>query len=242
MRLLQSKTWDVVVVEDDEAVAAVSCRVVSRQPRFRVVGRAATYPEAVSLIATTKPDLVLLDLGLPGRNGVELLRLIRGEGSGIEAIVVTAHSTPGIVRVCMQLGAVDYLVKPFWPERLEAALEAFADRAASLEGQRALDQETVDRVRRGAAPAGTARGIKRERLDEIGRLLESKQEMTAEEVAQEIGMARVTARRYLEQLVALGRCTVESIPEGSGRPRKTYARRPPASVGRGRSKSPSLST
>ena len=216
--------WRVLVVEDDETVAAVHCRFVSRQPGFQVIGRAATGTEAMQLVARLRPHLVLLDLGLPGQNGVELLRALRSSSAPVEVIVVTAHATPGIVQVCMQLGAVDYLVKPFWPGRLADALAAFTSRMGALRHRRTLDQDEIDRLRTGRSEPAHAGGptIKRQRLAEVRDVLTANRVMTADEVGAATGMARVTARRYLEHLVSLGQCTVDTVPHGPGRPRKAY--------------------
>lgn len=217
--------WRVLVVEDDVAVAAVHCRFTAMQPGFRVVGRAGTAPEAQQLIASTQPDLVLLDLELPGPSGLALLRNLRGEKKTTEVIVITAHARPDVVRSSMQLGAVDYLVKPFWPERLAEALALFTQRMERLRQPGALDQQAIDRLRGngdvGAGRAG-ATNIRSERLGDVRKALVSGVPMTAEEVAAETGMARVTARRYLEHLVSLGQCTVDAVSLRPGRPAKTY--------------------
>lgn len=214
-----------LVVEDDRSIAGVHCRFVSRQRGFQVVGVALTVPDAREMIANLRPDLLLLDLALRGGSGLELLRELRASGSPLDVIVVTAHSTPELVRRSMQLGVLDYLVKPFWPERLAEALTGLSARNHQLAGARPLDQETIDRVRNGGSRAGEqlASGIRRDRLDAVRAELDRRaRSLTAEEVAQATGIARVTARRYLEHLVALGVCTVDSHPNGPGRPRKAY--------------------
>jgi response regulator of citrate/malate metabolism len=224
LHVSSSDLWRVLVVEDDEVIAAVHCRFVAQQPGFRLVGRAGTASEAEQLIATTQPDLVLLDLELPGPSGLALLRRMRLAKRTVEVIVITAHARSDVVRACMQLGAVDYLVKPFWPDRLADALHGFAARMDSLRGAAPMDQQAIDRIRTGA-DAGSAvasPNIRRDRLHQVRHALEGGAPMTAEEVAQATGIARVTARRYLEHLVSQGQCTVDAVADGPGRPRKAY--------------------
>lgn len=218
-----SSPWRVVVVEDDQAVAAVHCRLVAKQPGFQVVGRAATASEAYVLMDTVQPDLVLLDLELPGPSGLALLRRVRAEKKETEAIVITAHARPDVVRTSMQLGAVDYLVKPFWPDRLVESLAKFAARMEGLRQARPLDQQEIDSVRAGSAGVPIApTNIRLNRLAEVRMALERDAPMTADDIAAETGMARVTARRYLEHLVSRGQCSVDSVVDGPGRPRKAY--------------------
>jgi two-component system response regulator DctR len=226
MSAVSSREWSVLVVEDDDAVAKVHCRFLSQQPRFKVVGRASTGGQARQLVTTLRPDLVLLDLGLPGRNGLDLLRDLRTHQHAVEVIVVTAHAAPAVVRASMQLGAVDYLVKPFWPRRLSDGLAVFLARMELLQQGSPMDQDTIDRLQRGADPEAVASGepssVRRERLAGVRRLLETRSPLTADDVAADMGMARVTARRYLEDMVARGQCTVDTYPDGPGRPRKSY--------------------
>lgn len=228
--------WRAVIVEDDEAVAAVHCRLVAKQPGFQVVGRAETASGGLRLVSTAQPHLVLLDLELPGPSGLAFLRQIRLEKRPVEAIVISAHARAEVVRTSMQLGAIDYLVKPFWPERLIGALATFVARMTSLRDNPALDQDAIDRMRSGGEAAGSAAvaNVRMDRLAEVRRALEGAPPMTADELAQRTGMARVTARRYLEHLVSRGQCTVDSVSTGPGRPRKTYRLWAEGPVGRRR--------
>jgi response regulator of citrate/malate metabolism len=224
MQAQSSQEWRVVVVEDDQAVASVHCRFVASQPGFQVVGRAETAAEAQRLIQTMQPDLLLLDLELSGPSGVALLRQLRASKFPTEVIVVTAHARGEVIRTCMQLGALDYLVKPFWLERLGEALDGFVSRMRTLPADRSLDQQEIDRARSGmdSALIGQTTNIRLDRLAAVRRVLQGGAPMTADEVAEATGMARVTARRYLEHLLSRRQCTVDAVAAGPGRPRKAY--------------------
>ncbi len=214
----------VLVIEDDPAVAAVHCRFISRQAGFVVAGRASTGEEAQRFVATGAPDLILLDLGIPAPNGVELLRQFRRGGRPVEVIVVTAHASPRAVQAAMQLGVVDYLVKPFWVARLGEALRAAEARILTARRGVALDQAAIDRLR-GTVAAGDpdADGVRQGRLESVREALAAAdQALTADDVAAATRIARVTARRYLEHLVSRGECTVDAVPNGPGRPSKAY--------------------
>jgi response regulator of citrate/malate metabolism len=149
---------------------------------------------------------------------------LRGASDPVEVIVITGHAEGATVRAAIQLGVVDYLVKPFWPARLTEALASYRNRMQLFESPR-LNQESVDCARAVAPesrPAGTGL-IRHRRLHQVQAAVAAKGgSVSADEIATLTGMARVTARRYLEHLVALGQCTVDQWPEGPGRPRKMY--------------------
>jgi len=223
--------WRVLVVEDDRTVASIHCRFVSRVPGFSVVGVARTAAEARRLVANLRPHLVLLDLGLPGESGVALLRGLRGAGHPVEVVAVTAAASPEVVRAVFQLGVIDYLVKPFRPERLGQALEAFDQHMGAFAGRR-MQQATVDALR--APGRRLPKDISEAGLDQVSRALAgSPDPLTAAEVSERVGLARSTTRRYLEFLVTLGRATVTPVPGGRGRPRNAYAAAGPGAIADG---------
>jgi response regulator of citrate/malate metabolism len=217
--------WRVLVVEDDRVVARLHCRFIARVPGFTAVGVATTAAQARDMVQTLHPDLLLLDIGLPGDDGVALLRSLRAAGNPIEAIVVTAATAAEVVRATVHLGAVDYLVKPFDQERLRKSLGLFQRRIGSL-ARAQLAQEEVDRICSDGPNAfrWLPRDLSTARLDEIRAILTgAERPATADAVAAQAGVARVTARRYLEYLVTIGQATMESVVVGPGRPRKTYS-------------------
>jgi response regulator of citrate/malate metabolism len=217
--------WRVLVVEDDPVVARLHCLFIARVSGFAPVGVASSAPRAYEMVRTLQPQLLLLDIGLPGQSGLVLLRRLRADAVPVEAVVVTAATATTTVHAAVQLGAVDYLVKPFDEERLRKSLRLFGRRMEMLEGQQ-LTQGEVDQLCSNGPNAlrWLPRTLSNSRLDEIRAALDRDgRQVTAEEVAAETGVARVTARRYLEYLVTIGQATVEPIVTGPGRPRHVYA-------------------
>jgi two-component system response regulator DctR len=176
------------------------------------------------MVATLRPDLLLLDIGLPGNDGIALLRRLRATGEQVEVIAVTAATASKTVRATVQLGVVDYLVKPFDQDRLRKSLGLFQRRMTMLAGAQ-LAQDEVDRICSDGPNAyrWLPRDLSGARLEEVREMLaRASAPTTAEQVAAGVGVARVTARRYLEYLVTIGQATVEPVADGPGRPRKTY--------------------
>ena len=215
--------WRTLIVEDAPAVADVHRRLVARVPGFVIVGGAATAAEARRQVALTRPHLMLLDLGLPDGSGLELLHALRLARDPVEVIAVTAARDAATVRESVHLGVVDYLVKPFAPERLRQALGLFAHRMHALrEGY--LAQAEVDRLCASGRRAARAlpRDLAQETLAEVRESLDGAGALSAAQVASLAGVSRVTARRYLEYLAAAGEVTIHSVADGPGRPVKSY--------------------
>jgi two-component system, CitB family, response regulator len=216
--------WRVVVVEDDRVVARLHCRFIAQVSGYSVAAVAASAAQAEEMVRVLRPDLLMLDIGLPGENGIVLLRRLRAAAEDVEVIAVTAATATATVHAAVQLGALDYLVKPFDQDRLRKSLRLFERRMSMLERAQ-LAQRDVDRICSEGPNVlrWLPRDVSGQRLDEIrGILSGARTGETAETVATQAGVARVTARRYLEYLVTIGQATMEPVVDGPGRPRKTY--------------------
>ena len=111
-----------ILVVDDDASLAEMLTIVLRQEGFgsRMVTRG---DEALEAFHAYRPDLVLLDLMLPGRDGIDVCKEIRAE-SGVPIVMLTAKSDTLDVVVGLESGADDYVVKPFKPKELVARIRA----------------------------------------------------------------------------------------------------------------------
>jgi two-component system response regulator MtrA len=117
----QSTKGRILVVDDDASLAEM-LTIVLRQEGFesRMVTRG---DEAVEAFRTYRPDLVLLDLMLPGKDGIDVCKEIRAE-SGVPIVMLTAKGDTVDVVVGLESGADDYVVKPFKPKELVARIRA----------------------------------------------------------------------------------------------------------------------
>jgi two-component system response regulator TctD len=116
-----------LLVEDEPELGATLARVLERRG-FQVAHRLSAA-EALASLEHELFDLVVLDLGLPGMDGLQLLQRLRGRGSTLPVLVLTARSGVGDRVAGLNAGADDYLAKPFDPDELEARLRALARRA-----------------------------------------------------------------------------------------------------------------
>ena len=120
----------VLVVDDEPAIVQVA-RDYLEHAGFTVV-TASDGPSAVALTTTRRPDLVVLDLGLPGLDGLDVTRAIRGR-SRVPIVMLTARAEESDKLVGLELGADDYVTKPFSPKELVARVRAVLRRAAGAD-------------------------------------------------------------------------------------------------------------
>jgi two-component system response regulator MtrA len=122
-----------VLVVDDDAALAEMLGIVLRGEGFEPVF-CADGERALAAFREAKPDLVLLDLMLPGRDGIDVCRAIRAE-SGTPIVMLTAKSDTIDIVVGLESGADDYVVKPFKPKELIARIRARIRRTDELPAQ-----------------------------------------------------------------------------------------------------------
>lgn len=217
-----------VLIVEDELVAAEAHRLyVERVPGFRVSGVVHTGADALRFLSSHPIDLVLLDLYLPDRHGLEVCRAMRAAGHRADVIAVTSARDLTIVRQAVSIGIVQYLLKPFAFAALRDKLERYAQfRTTMTESGEAGSQEDVDRALanlRGSGGVGLPKGLSAETLAAIVAALRNSAEgMSAAMVAGVVGASRVTARRYLEHLAESG--LVDRTPQygSAGRPELRY--------------------
>jgi response regulator of citrate/malate metabolism len=217
-----------LIVDDDFRVADVHRGYVERLEGFRVVGEAHTAGEALDSIQRLRPDLILLDLYLPDLPGLEVLRRIQAvQGNRPDVIIVTAARDVDSLRAAMQGGVIHYLVKPFSFRAFEEKLMRYAAVRGRLSQIAEADQVEVDRLfsllRTNPHESELPKGVSEETLRLILAVLSTAaSDLSATEIAQSAGVSRVTARRYLDELVRSGRVELTLRYGGPGRPEHRY--------------------
>ena len=116
-----------ILIVDDEPKIVTLARDYLERAGFTVAS-AADGAAAVAAFHSATPDLIVLDLGLPGRDGLDVTRLVRKE-SNVPIIILTARGEESDKLVGLELGADDYIVKPFSPKELVARVRAVLRRA-----------------------------------------------------------------------------------------------------------------
>jgi two-component system response regulator AlgR len=126
---------NILIIDDEKPARDRLLRLLEELPKYEVAGEAANSSQAMEQIRQLSPDILLLDISMPGMDGMSLARVLREGGASPAIIFCTAYQDQALN--AFEVEAVDYLVKPVRPEKLEKAL----DKARLLLGRDAEQQE-----------------------------------------------------------------------------------------------------
>jgi len=178
----------VVVVDDHRLVRAGLRTIIEASGDLRVVGEAGDGAEAVTVVGELAPDVVLMDLSMPGVGGIEAIRRLRASGATSPVVVLTSFAEADRVRDAVEAGAIGYLLKDSEPGDVLDAVRAAAAGHAPLDPRvaRAL-LPSADRSRLGPALSDREREV----LAHVARGLANKQ------VARALGISERTVKVHL---------------------------------------------
>lgn len=216
----------VLIVEDDPMVLEVNKSFIARITGFTLIAEAQTYKEAYEHIVQSKPDIILLDMYLPDKPGIELLKRIRNEQLPCDVIMITAARDAKSVQDVIRMGAVDYLIKPFRFERFQTALQNYSTKINKLNASSSIKQEDLDEWLglHNEEDLSLPKGLNDLTMKQIiDGLIKINAPITSEQLAQTVGMARVTVRKYLDYLAGKGTVQIDLKYGTVGRPTKYYS-------------------
>ena len=134
-----------IVIAEDEAIIRLDLREMLEEEGYTVVGEAGRGDQAVDLVCSLKPDLVILDVKMPGMDGIEAARRIT-EASASAVLMLTAFSQREVIEQARDAGALAYLVKPFQKTDLVPAIELAIARYAETRALVAEVGELTERL------------------------------------------------------------------------------------------------
>lgn len=130
---VESAVIRLVLVEDYKLVRIGLRSVLNEDPRIEVVGEAETGEQGIELVKQLKPDLVILDLGLPGIDGIEVTKLIKEMDEEIKIVILTSHEVEDEVLAALSAGANAYCLKEITSNRLIEVVKSVYEGAAWLD-------------------------------------------------------------------------------------------------------------
>ena len=186
-----------IAIEDDEAVSRLIAQVLSAHG-FEVRGTAATGEEGLALAKREKPDVALVDLGLPRMSGEEVIQAIRAEVPTTKCIALTAVDIPARVLGAIRAGASGYILKPFHAAELARAVEEVLAGEGTPISSRAA--KVLVSELRGDAPdqrTGGGPALSKRELEVLELLVHGH---TYADVASALGIAEGTVQTYVKRI------------------------------------------
>jgi DNA-binding NarL/FixJ family response regulator len=178
----------VVLVDDHAVVRSGLAQLLDGADGIEVVGQAGDGGEAVELVRRIRPDVVVMDLQMPGMDGVEATRRIVEEELGAEVVVLTSYSDNTRIVAALDAGAVGYLLKDADPEDVLAGVRAVS------RGESPIDPKVARRLLTArATPAGPAQLTPRE--VEVLSLVRSG--LANKQIARRLGISERTVKAHL---------------------------------------------
>ena len=190
--------WRLVIVDDHEVVRLGLRALLEHYPHLQVVGEAGSAEEAVIEVGRLQPDVVVMDVRLPDRSGVDACREIRQRFPQIKVIMLTSYEEDDAVFEAIAAGASGYVLKQIGSDALVQAIETVGRGEALLDP--AVTQQVLDRVRVSASERhqeafSDLSEQERRVLALVSRGLSNK------EVARAMGLQEKTVRNYVSAIL-----------------------------------------
>ena len=178
----------VLLVDDHDVVRRGLTALLEGAAGFAVVGAAADGTEALDLVAEHQPDVVLMDLSMPGMDGIEATRRVTSDRPEVRVVVLTSFSDRERILDALDAGAVGYLLKDADPDELLRGVQAAARGESPLAPKAA---RAVLAARAETRPAAELTAREQEVLDLLAEGLANKQ------IARRLGIAEKTVKAHL---------------------------------------------
>lgn len=189
----------IVLVDDHEVVRIGLKSLLERHPQFEVVGEAASAREALEQVAALKPEVVLMDIRLPGTSGIEACEEIVNKFPGTKVIMLTSYAEDEMLFSAIRAGASGYVLKQINSEDLIKAIEAVSRGEALLDP--AVTQRVFQEVRR-AVKEEEASAFAHLSQQEKHVLLLVSEGKTNREIAKLLFLGEGTVRNYVSSILS----------------------------------------
>ena len=190
-----------IVIADDHPLTREALSSLLGAHGFEVIGCASDGAEAIQEVGRLQPDLVLLDLSMPGLDGLAALPRLREAAPECEVVVLTASGTEENLLHAIRAGAAGYLLKTEPPERIASFLDGVANGEAALSGlvaRRLLDQVRSGNGRGSGVPDAIATTLS---AREVEVLLLLDEHLGTDEIAKRLFISEHTVRSHVKSLL-----------------------------------------
>ncbi|HAT4166244.1 TPA: response regulator [Clostridium perfringens] len=215
----------ILIVEDDPMVALINKRFLENMGFKNILGPVQTEEEIIKVLDKENIDLILLDVYLPKKNGIDILKSLRYKKYLTDVIMITAANSVEEVKRAFAYGVTDYLVKPFEFERFEEAINKYKQKNNLLNKREALSQQDIDVISKSLEEKiELPKGLNQKTLDRIMEFLKENQGKvwTLREIAYELKISNVTIKKYMDYLEGVKKVNVTLTSGNVGRPEYKY--------------------
>jgi len=189
----------IILVDDHEVVRLGLKSLLDRHPQFEVVGEAGSSREALEQVAALEPDVVVMDIRLPGTSGIEACEQIVDQYPDIKVIMLTSYAEDEMLFSAIRAGASGYVLKQIASEELVKAIEAVGRGEALLDP--AVTQRVFQEVRR-AVKEEEASAFAHLSQQEKHVLLLVSEGKTNREIAKNLFLGEGTVRNYVSSILS----------------------------------------
>ena len=178
-----------ILIADDHALMLEAINLaLEHEPDFQIVEQAESGSRILPLVNRTEPDVVLLDLEMPGIDGLTCIKLLRKRYPWVRTIVLSGHDSDDVIEAALGAGADDFISKSVDPTELAAAL------------RQALDKPVASAIGRAGThlhPAAEEKGLSKRELEVLRALAEGK---SNKEIARTLWLAQQTVKFHLTSI------------------------------------------
>lgn len=202
-------SWRVLIADDYELLRMAVGRMLDAEADLEVVGEAADGEEALELCREMLPDLILMDVSMPGTDGIAATRSIKAEFPKTFVLMLTAHADENILLEAVRAGAAGYVLKSAKPHDLLAAVkgtlagESSVDHNLVMKLVRRLAEEDPPRAesrRSSRTPRGApGPSLTRRELEILQHLAEGK---TSRQISEDLYLSLSMVKRHLERIIS----------------------------------------
>jgi DNA-binding NarL/FixJ family response regulator len=189
----------IIIVDDHEVVRIGLRSLLDQYPQYDVVAEASNAKESISMVDTFEPDIVLMDIRLPGRSGIEACEEIKEKHPEVRVIMLTSYAEDEMLFSAIKAGASGYVLKQIDSEGLVKSLDAVARGEASLDP--AVTQRVFQEVRRAVKEEEAASFSDLSQQEKMVLKLVS-EGRTNREIAQSLYLGEGTVRNYVSSILS----------------------------------------
>ncbi|GAA0735953.1 response regulator [Clostridium oceanicum] len=217
---------NVVIVEDDPMVDLINKSYVNLIKGLNYLASVTEEEEIINILDSENVDLIILDVYLPKKSGLEILKSLRAKGYLVDVIMVTAANSREEIKTAFAYGALDYLVKPFEFDRFKEAIKKYMSIEKVLGNSKEFKQKEIDNISclEKQQKLHLPKGLQRRTLEKITKVLEknTSKTWTIREVSCKTDISNVTVKKYMDHLENINRVKVTPFYGNVGRPEYNY--------------------